>query len=91
MEYFLECFTQLFLILKYRSLSKSNFIQSSDIFLISPNLDTKPVTPSTTIYVSPPTLVEITGTPDEIASNADKPKLSFSEVSKNSVEFLSSL
>ena len=66
-------------------------MQSSDIFLISPNLDTKPVSPSTTISVSPPTSVEITGTPEEIASRADKPKLSFSEVSKNSVEFFSSL
>ena len=54
-----------------------------DISSISPTLLKNPETPCLFTSGIPPALLEITGTPQAIASKAANPKLSVSEGSKN--------
>ncbi len=57
----------------------NNLATFSAIDFTSPTLDKKPSKPCVTTSGIPPEFVEITGTPEAIASNAANPKLSVSE------------
>ena len=77
-----EAFLKLFKLLSFKI-----YNDFSTILSISPILQLKPDFPLIINSGNPPASEHTTGTDDAIASSAERPKLSFSEVNKNKSAF----